>query len=176
MKFFLALLAIILLTMLYFVLRFFIKRLRLRAKVKKLCRVKGFTLFTNRKLWWLSGNHKKSCDFAIKTKDRLYSVKLFSMPRYMTGLLIAADGTYKVKHYFNLVSRIGSSATIFFDSKKRTMPQYDFRAFDNGIEDNIVHCPIFLLHPCSIELVGKPTFDCEIFSLSEFLGTLQHEE
>ena len=81
------------------------KRLAYAVKVRRICKQKGFTLETHRKLWWLGTNKNGKINFTIHCKEKRYSVKLIGVrnPAILYGFI--DERQYEIKDYtFAIVS------------------------------------------------------------------------
>ena len=111
----------------YVYARLFLKRLKLRKKLLKVCKKRGFTLTPTHKAWWLGGKKGQNCDLHIETGKQILSIKLFQTLRRSTLLYFCPEYEYyAVICIMNLVAPRGGSFPITHTTKQRKLPQYDF--------------------------------------------------
>ena len=88
MEFWYALIGIVAVITLFPYIRCFFKRLKCEGKIRKLCRTKGYKIFSTHPLWFLGNKCGKRCDFYIETENEVFAVKLFGMPRRLSILIL----------------------------------------------------------------------------------------
>ena len=185
MEFWYMLIGFVTLVVLYPYIRCLLKRLTCQRKIKKICRKKGYRLYATHLLWFLGNKHSKKCDLYIETDNEVFAVKLFSMPRRLSVLVMKENGYYFVRNYIALMS-YGAGIRFPIDSKPKPMPAYDFRyRYRNEWE---IKTPrhILLINPVSMELKRQPHHGGEVIvgagnivngmeidSLSRLLGDLE---
>ncbi len=172
---------VVVLVLLFPLLRFLFKRFLLRQKLRRICKRQGCRMYGTRKLWWLAHRSGKNNDVIIETVDKIFSIKLFGTFRHASRLVFTQDGNYYVRHYLALFA-YWQQATIHFDTKRKSLPQYDF-SHELPLKSEKAVCPVLLLHPACMEVrreqVEVPLDNGDVvngmmlFSLKGFLTHLQ---
>ena len=107
--------------------RFFIKRILLFLKLKKVCKNNGAVIIPAKKLWIFGLRSGKRCDFHIETEKELLSVKLFQMLRRSSTLHLTDENKFYCEHcIITVFGRYGGSNAITYKTKPRRIPDYDF--------------------------------------------------
>lgn len=187
MKFRLCVIGIILICFLFPYTRLFIKRWCLSFKIKSICRKKGFSLYRTHSFWFLGSRNGKACDFLIETKNELFGIKLFGMPRRRRVLVFTENKEFIIRMFVMLVEgRFFFWLRETFDSNVRPVPEYDFSCANyKGSEDNKIR-KILLINPVPMEMLlqaecgaerilnpGDELYGMEIANLSWLLKELQ---
>lgn len=156
-------------------LRFYLKRIKLIVKIKRVCKEKNykliktsaFSLFKGRKL-------KDECDFYIKTEKELLSVKLLGTHRKGKVLVFFMD-----EYCFRLYTRCRYSRSLmgeptFSDGIKRKTPKINFE-YGLNFENDLPLRKILLLNPAPLrvetssnEYNGKGTEYCDTDRIFDF--------
>lgn len=165
--------------------RVFFVRLSMGRKLRRICKGKGYTLHPARRFWLLGHRMGKSCDFYIETPYTLYAVKLFSVKKKKHYLILDGGGCFAVRRYFGLLNWF-AKARAPINSRRRRIPDYNFRAAfrDEWYRKGI--CPVLLLNPACAEIrvnVGHSEIivgnseafaGMTLFNLSGFLSELEN--
>lgn len=162
--------------------RFFIKRIILCVKLKRVCKRQGYKLTGKRPFWFLGNRGGKNADLGIETDKALFSIKLFGPVRKNTKLIIKENGDYVIRKYYAFLSS-RSQALLFSDSNPKPFGKYDFGC---GYHQNGVAC-IILQHPAAVEVRHQPTngneniisdgdalCGADIYSLKGFIKKLKY--
>ncbi len=164
--------------------RFIFKRLICAAKIKMICRKKGYQIHPTHLFWFLRSNLNRKCDLYIESENYLFSIKLFGVRRKVSILYVKENGEYFIRNIFGLLG-FGGILSLPFDSRPRRMPAYDFRY---GYRDEWeIKTPkaILLINPVPIEIrkqsrnseeivsSGDILYGMEIYSLSRMLEVLE---
>ena len=179
MKFWGALLFVIVMISLYSKLRILIKRIILRFKLKSVCRKYNFTLHPVHAFWFLGRKGGADCDFYIETPYSVFAVKLFSVKHKSSKLIFNADGKYYTLRYFCPLPR----SYIPIESRKRKLSSFNFR---KNVKDSWyikTFSDVLLVNPVCYEIrnrdkviySGDALFGMTLYSLSGFIGKLGYE-
>lgn len=167
-------------------IRIFLKRMGLAHRVRKLCRKNALRFEKTHFFWALGRRRSKRCDFYIETPQTVFSVKLFSTPKYHSHLIFQEDGHYIIRRFLTLISTVGLGVRIPLDSKPQNVPDVNFRYryADEWYLKN--HRSILLIHPTSVEIRLKPDsgkevlignsealFGMEIYTLHSLLSAIE---
>lgn len=165
--------------------RCFFKRLICRSKINKICKRKGYQLHATHACWFFGKKHSKKCDLYIETKNEIFSIKLFGMPKRSAVLIIKENGEYFVRSFMALIS-YGAALRSPIDGKAKTMPVYDFRYKYKDEWEIKTPRNILLVNPVSMEIRRQPQHGdevivgagdivngMEIHSLPRLLGDLE---
>ena len=166
-------------------IRCLIKRLICAQKIKKICSEKGYCLYATHPFWFLGGKRSKNCDFYVETKNKVFAVKFFGMPRWRSVLVLKENGEYFVRNFIALMS-FGEGVLFPIGGKTKQMNSYNFRY--KYREEWEIKTPkrVLLINPTSIEVryqprsgkelivgAGNVVNGMEINSLPRFLGDLE---
>lgn len=168
---------------LYPYLRILVKRLILRGKLRRACKIGGSFLIPAHRFWFLGRRRGATVDFYVETPNCVYPVKLFGMKRRGQTLVFDSGGRYVVRHYMGLMGMFGRGR-ISMDSKPKPLPAYNFRAgFRQEWYLKSIR-PILLLNPTCLEVraererreiiigSGEAFSGMTLFTLPRFLGEL----
>lgn len=150
-------------------IKFFFKRLKLKSKVKKLCKQKGYTLNVSGS--WFANFDSEKADFTVGTPTKSYVVKLVGA-KHRTHYDLVDDTHYRTT--WMLFSKNGAKTPELHEKKK-----YDFGEIK---EDTVI--PILLLNPVAAEFTykdagtGNGDFVGEAFlyNLTGFLNLIESDE
>ncbi len=107
-------------------IRLLAKRLSLVAKLKKVCKSKGYSLVGVKPLWFLSLNHSKNCDFYILKENEILCVKLFGLRRRDSTLVFMDENKCFLRKYIKgLPPAVVYSTPI--QTKIKSLPVFNFR-------------------------------------------------
>lgn len=167
-------------------LRWFIKRIIMVIKIKKICRRKNFCLYKTHMFWFLGRAWGQSCDFYIETPTQILSIKLFETLHHNSIVIFTDNGKYFVRRFIGFVANSGAAIRIPIDGRKRNCQLYDFRR--DFRMDWEVKTPknILLINPICHEIrkiqnhgediilgAGEFINGMEIQSLSRLIGYLE---
>ena len=161
MEFWYVLIGIVALFILFPYIRCFFKRLICMAKIKRVCREKGYRLHATHPFWFLGSKHAKKCDLHIETATEVFSVKLFGMPRRLTVLVIQENGEYFIRSFVALIS-YGGGVRFPIDGKGKSMPVYNFRYKYRDEWEIKTPRRILLVNPVSMEFRRQPRHGSEV--------------
>jgi len=166
-------------------IRCFFKRVTCRAKIKKICRRKGYCLHPTHPLWFLGHKCAKKCDLYIETANEVFAVKLFSVPSRYTILIFTENGNYYIRKFLAFVA-YGTRARIPINGRQKPIPMYDFRYRYRDEWEIKIPRHILLVNPVSLEFRLQPQHGkesiidagniingMEIDSLPRLLGDLE---
>ncbi len=178
--------------LLYPYLRVTVKRIIMTVKLQKLCKKLGYTLYPTHHLWFFGDKHNNSCDLHIETPHEIYSVKLFSMKSRNAELVFKWNGKYYeyfIRNFLCFTSNIGALVQIPMEKKAKPFQAYDFNRGYKQEWYTKIHRRILLVNPVCREIRLQTKHDTEIlrgsgdevngaqiYSLSRFLGELEHNE
>ncbi len=131
-------------------LRFLIKRLTVRRKLEQICGQKGYILRPVHRCWYLGCRRRKTVDVFLETPDAVYAIKLFGMRKRGQFLVIGGDGTYRIRHFLNFISR-GATARLYWESKPKRFPDYE-----QEISTAKPIVPVLLLSPVCLDVHRTP--------------------
>ena len=142
-------------------IRCFCKRWVCMGKIKKVCRNKGYKIYPTHPIWFLGNKHEKKCDLYIETRNEVFSIKLFGMPRRRTILLFKENGEYFIRSFIAFAP-YGSAIRYPIDSKAKPMPTYNFRY--KYKEEWEIKTPrrVLLVNPVSMEFKRQPHHGGEV--------------
>ncbi len=188
-KFFAAAVAVVLL---YPYLRITVKRIIMTVRLKKLCQKLGYTLYPTHPFWFFGDKRRNSCDCHIETPHEIYSVKLFSVKSRNSELVFKWNGKYYeyfLRNFLTLISTIGAAVKYPIEGKIKPFPAYNFDLNYKQEWYAKIHRRILLVNPVCREIRLQTKHDTEvlrgsgdtvngtqIYSLSRFLGELEHNE
>ncbi len=151
MEFWILIAALAALIALFPFIRCAFKRIFLVVKLKKACKKGGASLFPARFLWFFGTKRGRSCDFYIKTRREIISVKLFGTPRRHCELIFTYDGGYFIRNFVAVVAP-GGGFRYPLDGKRRKMPEYDLRHNFRADWELLTPRRILLVHPVCNEI------------------------
>lgn len=166
-------------------IRFLVKRLVCRSKIKGLCIKKGYTLHTTHRLWFLASKRSQICDCYIETKHEVFAIKFFGISKRRATLVFNDNGEYFVRKFIGIVS-FGSAMHLPIDQKTTPLLRYDFRY--NYKDEWEIKTPrhILLVNPVAMEFrfkkkhgeetvigAGNIVYGMEIDSLPRLLSDLE---
>ncbi len=182
MSFWIFLAAAVLIILLFPYLRITVKRITMTTKLKKLCKKLNYTLHPTHLFWFFGDKYNNSCDCHIETPHVIYSVKMFSMKSRNAELVFKWNGVDRYYEYF-------IRNFLCFTSKTKPLQAYNY---DCGYKQEWyakIHRRILLVNPVCREIRLQTKHDTEvlrgsgemvngaqIYSLSRFLGELEHNE
>ncbi len=132
---------------------FSIRRLRMVCRLKAACRATGAVLTGTRPFWFFGCRRGRSNDFYLENGGIRFSVKLFPVNSRRSVLLFSDDTHYFFRKYMAFVGPNGTQATLSSDSKRRPIPDYDFRKGfrEDWEKDELI--PVLLVHPNRFDIV-----------------------
>ena len=180
------LIGIVVVLLLFPYLRIFQKRLWLAAKINKSVKKSGCRFVPTHSFWMFGRKHGSNCDFYVETRDKIYSVKLFSVKKRTSSLVFLDDSKYFIRKHFAL-SSYGGVYTTSFDGKSHVLPKYNFkyRFAENWYLKDFV--PVLLVHPICHQIrqrvqrderdvsIGDLVNGVFVYSLSRFLSMIEYE-
>lgn len=104
-------------------LRWLIKRIKCAGQIKKLCREKKYTLRKEKKLWFFGTRYGKKTDFVLETETQVYAVKLFGVPRRLSGLILHPERKYSIRRMMGLLLRVRFNT----NTTPADFPEYAFQ-------------------------------------------------
>ena len=125
MEFWYALIALVAVILLFLQVCFFVKRAIAISKLKKQCKIEGYSICGTHPLWQWGRKQAKKCDFYIETEKELFSVKLFASARRGRLLVVCENNEYFFRR-INVFFAFGSILRFYTDMSRRKFPQYDF--------------------------------------------------
>ena len=159
--------------LIFFALRFLIKRTVMTVRIKRFCRRQDARLVKCNPFWWLGGKNGGGCDFYIETEKDIFAIKLFGAMRRQSNLCFTWDGRFLIRSFVGIVG--GTGQVIYtLNGKKKPLPAYDFRyRFENGWELKNPH-QILLVHPVCMEIrYVERSGDERILGTGEFIGDME---
>ncbi len=167
-------------------LRSFFKRIAMAIKLKRFCNKRKIKLYPTH-LFWLFGWHRGSfCDFYIETKQEIFAVKLWGVPRRLSVLIFTDNGKYFIRYYLAFISFTTSMVHYPINGKKKNFKEYDFRKKFRTEWEIKTPRNILLINPVCREIryqpdrggeriIGAGEFinNCEIESLSRLISELE---
>ncbi len=163
LKIIIILLCFIVLAVIFSRIKYFLKRLKLKIKIKKIAEKKGIILCPTHTLWFLGDKRKSICDFHLIGNDTVWSVKLFGSSGKRQILFFDQNRNYFFRNQLRLINRL--ILTFNLDSKKRKLPFYDFQlpSFQKQMisTGDIKQKKILLINPVCYEVRCKFSADYE---------------
>ncbi len=186
MEFWIPLLAVLAILLAVPGVRWIFKRMRLTARLRAVCKKKGFRLVGNRPLWMLGRGSGSNCDCYIETAEKVYAVKLFSALSRNSVLVFDDGGRYYFQKKIPMAGGYGGSVEYPKESRHRPLPAYDFRRGYRMEWEIKTPVRVLLINPVCREIryassrgggrmlgAGDTVNQCQIYSLSRFLGELE---
>ena len=154
-----------------------VKRAVFGLKIKRVCKMNEFVLDKKRLFWWTGRNNSKDYNFSVKTKDKIYCIKILGVrsKRILYGFV--DENRYEIKDYtFALVNTMDS-----FEYVIKSKKPYEF-------ESNSINCIIML--PESVKVTvrdnssqkrrveignGDPTPEGIFYTAEKFLSVLKEK-
>ena len=161
MEFWYALIGIIALIVFFPYIRCYFKRTKCAYKIKKLCRTKGYKIYSTHPLWFLGNKHAKKCDLYIETANEVFAIKLFGMPRRLSILILKENGEYFIRSFIALIS-YGGGIRFPINGKPKPMPVYDFRYKYRDEWEIKTPRRVLLVNPVSMEFKRQPHHGYEV--------------
>lgn len=130
-------------------IRCFFKRLNLFFKIKSVCKANGYHLRGTHGLWFLGGKNRKNCDCTIETKEALFAIKLFGMPRHRRVLVFTENKEFFTRTLVGILLLIRET----FESKAKSFPEYDFSMKNQVVPSDKKLRKILLVNPVPMEML-----------------------
>lgn len=88
----------------------FVRRVRLFARLRKICRARGFSLVAHRRLFFLGNFRHADCEFSVVTRTRAFAVKLVGLRRRNRSLRFLTETDLEIASGGRLIGAKFSSA------------------------------------------------------------------
>lgn len=128
---------------------FSVKRLCLAARLKAVCRQKGYTLTPLKHFWWLDTVESGSPACKIETADTCYAIKIIGTVFQKQHLRFMDETHYAVRSLLFETHQTAKAAGYTYKKKE----PYRFAEVDTA---KAVH-PVILLHPAPTTISAKRT-------------------
>ena len=132
-------------------IRCFFKRLSLFFKIKNVCRGKGYCLQGTHVFWFLGSRNGKRCDRTIETKDAVFAIKLFGVPRRRRVLVFTEKKEYFTRILVGVLLVFKES----FHGKVKQFPEFDFTPADMVLAEGKKLRKILLVNPVPMEMLVR---------------------
>lgn len=159
-------------------IKYLIARIRLKPKVKSLCKKYNAELFPNKRFWNWGNIADEKCEFFILKNKHLYAVKLCGAKS--RGTIDFYDNThYRTKSYgFHLASTIHSVLPV---QKKK--PAYRFQCTSKERIQQYPNIPILLMVPEPLNISYRKTNigngddigECKYYNLAGIEGLMSND-
>lgn len=133
-------------------IRFLLKRIFLRFKIKSFCKREGLTLHSTSPLWWLGVRRGGGCNFYIETPKSVYSIKLFPTLSKQSCVHFLENGSYYIEKFLVLFGRWGASVRFSLKSRIRTIKSLDFKYKFNDEWSTKKLCQTILVNPTCVSI------------------------